>query len=440
MLEVVVVVGIILIIVIGFIFGYSSVAENGRKAAVESAANVVVKGIAVKASNESLKDPQNVADEWMNSAQKSNKINITAIRNIDQITVTAIYDNNDKIKAIRSFSLRNFSNNYNDKEENNDGIGNEENERLDEKISTFIYKCTVDSKGPLAIAGFSNKAKITMTGDGKNKTVGISKNSGNTFKPYVNLVKGKIYHDSRGASYNNNFSDEVEMKAGVEYKITIEGGFDFLGAIVDTNKFDVDKDSLSQLNQPSACVTSISDLGEESGVKQISFIDSGKGTFENVPNQIPSSLISIQDMFRGAHIFNDPNIKDWDTSNIRYMRGAFAEATAFNQNIEKWDVSKIMDMDYLFHNAENFNQPLNDWDVSSVKYMNHMFNNAKKFDKPLNKWNTESSQNMSYMFSGADSFSHVINNWNIKKVKNWNDFSKNANRLTNDKIPSKFRD
>ena len=82
---------------------------------------------------------------------------------------------------------------------------------------------------------------------------------------------------------------------------------------------------------------------------------------ENVPAYLPPSLISLQRMFQGSVLFNDPNISLWDTTNVVNMNRTFQNATIFNQQLLGWVTTSVTDMEMAFHGALEFNQNLTVW-------------------------------------------------------------------------------
>lgn len=82
---------------------------------------------------------------------------------------------------------------------------------------------------------------------------------------------------------------------------------------------------------------------------------------ENVPAYLPPSLISLQRMFQGSVLFNDPNISLWDTTNVVNMNRTFQNATIFNQQLLGWVTTSVTDMEMAFHAALAFNQNLTVW-------------------------------------------------------------------------------
>ena len=64
----------------------------------------------------------------------------------------------------------------------------------------------------------------------------------------------------------------------------------------------------------------------------------GGAALIGVPDSLPSTVINVNSMFRGATIFNQ-NISTWDVSRVEDMVGMFRNATIFNQDIHSWDAS-----------------------------------------------------------------------------------------------------
>ena len=111
-------------------------------------------------------------------------------------------------------------------------------------------------------------------------------------------------------------------------------------------------------------------------------------------------------------------MKDWNTSQVTDMTGAFFFKSTFNGDISGWDVSNVTTMNTMFARAEDFNQDISGWDVGSVEDMSFMFSQASSFDQPLGGWNVSSVTNMGSMFELATSFNQSLNNWNVSAVTN----------------------
>ena len=73
---------------------------------------------------------------------------------------------------------------------------------------------------------------------------------------------------------------------------------------------------------------------------------------------------------------SNPDISQWDVSNVEDMNRTFEWCENFNCDIGGWDVSKVIDMDFMFIGCEKFNQDISSWDVSNVESMIHTFNDC----------------------------------------------------------------
>lgn len=82
----------------------------------------------------------------------------------------------------------------------------------------------------------------------------------------------------------------------------------------------------------------------------------GPGTFP------PGSSITVQ----GCSVFNDPNVIDWDVSNLTSTINMFYGSVLFNQDISNWDVSNVESMHQMFNGSASFNQDLSGWCVSKI--------------------------------------------------------------------------
>lgn len=126
---------------------------------------------------------------------------------------------------------------------------------------------------------------------------------------------------------------------------------------------------------------------------------------------------TLQSMFHGCSkmTYPNPNIGEWDVSNITDMSWLFCKAKRFNQNINNWNVSNVTKMPAMFSEAEVFNQPLN-WNVSKVTEMQSMFFKATNFDQDLSRWNVSNVQKMQDMFNSALKFNSDLKDWNVGNV------------------------
>jgi len=123
-----------------------------------------------------------------------------------------------------------------------------------------------------------------------------------------------------------------------------------------------------------------------------------------------SEVTNMNSLFSCASVINDlgpkyrdlnPNLSEWDVSNVESMRYMFYECEKFNQDISNWDVSNVKNMQYMFNSCKKFNQDLSSWNVSSVKNMSGMFCGCKKFNKDISSWNVNNVKNTIYIFDGC---------------------------------------
>jgi len=123
---------------------------------------------------------------------------------------------------------------------------------------------------------------------------------------------------------------------------------------------------------------------------------------------------------------HDADLNHIDVSEVTSMRGLFScyindlgpTYRDLNPNLSEWDVSNVENMRCMFQDCEKFNCDISNWNVSNVKTMQYMFNSCKKFNQDLSSWNVSSVKNMSGMFCGCKKFNKDISSWNVNNVKN----------------------
>lgn len=125
-------------------------------------------------------------------------------------------------------------------------------------------------------------------------------------------------------------------------------------------------------------VSSISDWSKAK-VRRLFFAYADKLT--SVPSALPVNVESIR--FIGSSSLNDPNISQWDTSNLKSMYMMFNSCSQFNQPIGHWNTSNVTDMAYLFSSAGKFNQTIVNWNVNKVTAVDSMFANATIYNQDL---------------------------------------------------------
>ena len=104
----------------------------------------------------------------------------------------------------------------------------------------------------------------------------------------------------------------------------------------------------------------------------------GATNLVSVPNNIPSSVINMSNMFDGASSFNQ-DLSNWSTSNIKYMSSMFRGTSSFNQNLSMWNVSSVISADNIFcgcpkmlangHYWPHINPPPTSWGCNTDNIM-----------------------------------------------------------------------
>jgi len=161
--------------------------------------------------------------------------------------------------------------------------------------------------------------------------------------------------------------------------------------------------------------------------------------FVGVPRSIPSTVLYLNSIFENAPAFNDPDVSNWDVTNVTTLLGTFKGATSFNQPIQHWNTKNVTIMDFMFQNSgfnqpmanwdftgtkkisglfagSPFNQPINNWDVSHLTHFGSLFYQSTAFNQPLDKWNMSNAQVIGGMFYQAKAFNQPINSWNVGNV------------------------
>lgn len=134
---------------------------------------------------------------------------------------------------------------------------------------------------------------------------------------------------------------------------------------------------------------------------------------------------------------NNANLNHIDVFDVTEMRFLFSsktldrryanlDYTVINPDISEWDVSNVTAMDFMFAGCEIFNCDISGWDVSNVTTMYGMFSECKKFNQDLSHWNVSNVTEMSCMFSDCENFNKNISMWNVDKVKEHHSIFKNC--------------
>ena len=139
-------------------------------------------------------------------------------------------------------------------------------------------------------------------------------------------------------------------------------------------------------------------------------------TYTFIPNaglHFHSIPTNFNNLLRNSTI-NDPDISNWDVSNITRMDNMFASGS-FNQDISSWNVSNVTTMTSMFFGT-SFNQDIGNWNVSNVTAMNNMFMNTLNFNQDIGLWNVSSATNMVAMFRNASNFNQDLSGWCVTNI------------------------
>lgn len=213
LLELVVAVGILLILTIGGVIGYSTVTGNAQKAAVEAAASDVSKGVAVDRSSGNSTDPQKIADGWVKSGKDQGEISVTAVKEIneangdEEIVVTAKYkDKADKI-AVRRVPLKNFSSSGKD---NSSDDGGTENSSEMSEMERYVEVAVKTLKNRIAMGDTAYFESV----DGKPVTEDVEKSKNNFFEEL---------HDNYDRKDLPTMSKSSDAQSDVVFYVNITG-------------------------------------------------------------------------------------------------------------------------------------------------------------------------------------------------------------------------
>ena len=80
-------------------------------------------------------------------------------------------------------------------------------------------------------------------------------------------------------------------------------------------------------------------------------------------------------MFYQTNVAN-PDVSNWDTSQVENMIGMFAGADNANPDVSNWDVSQVVDMSSMFEGASSANPDLTNWRLLSIASLSNAFTNS----------------------------------------------------------------
>ncbi|ATZ18630.1 hypothetical protein ESOMN_v1c02460 [Williamsoniiplasma somnilux] len=129
-----------------------------------------------------------------------------------------------------------------------------------------------------------------------------------------------------------------------------------------------------------------------------------------MPEELPTQIENIDYMFAGNPNDKIVGIENWDTSNIKSMKGTFENASKFNQDLDKWSLINALTIESIFQGASSFNGNITNWKTNNVINFSSAFEGASSFNRDLN-WITSNLEFMINTFRNATSFNGDISNW-----------------------------
>jgi surface protein len=417
MLEAVVVVGVLLALAVGGFFAYGPITANAKTAAVKSAASQVYTAIMVSlVDGDPSTNSTDVVDQY-NSSNTKLRAEIRAAEDglpIAAMTTEGYVPTSDNDFCVKVITLATPS--------------------IYAEMGACSTTITGPSPSPTPTASESTAAptppptyayadatptKTIMTYKCDVATTGVI--------PLVMSLTGtETWSDGTTRTYANAAAATSRtFAANTTYTMTFDGTYNQITA-----------DIAAAINL-SKCLISVDHLGRDTGVKSLFRAFDNAQKLIDVPKDIPPTVISLERTFYYASVFNDPDVTNWNTSNIIFMGSMFYNAPIFNQPIDNWNTSKVTHMAFMFYAAKAFNQPLSKWDTSKAIDMSGMFRAAYAFNQPIGNWNTSNVTNMESMFNAATVFNQYLKTWNVSKVNNKETF-RTGSALTPENAPTGF--
>lgn len=132
-----------------------------------------------------------------------------------------------------------------------------------------------------------------------------------------------------------------------------------------------------------------------------------------------SKVTNMSGMFSGCAELDTPDVSQWNTANVTDMSGMFSGCSfMLSLPLADWDVSKVTDMSDMFYNCTHLKQAdVARWETSSVTDMSYMFSGCQSMTSPeLSAWDVSKVTNMRYMFHNCGYTSLDLSGWNVSRV------------------------
>ena len=96
-----------------------------------------------------------------------------------------------------------------------------------------------------------------------------------------------------------------------------------------------------------------------------------------------------------------------NTSKTGKMNGMFEETTKANPNITNWDMSNVENAGSMFEGAASAKPDVSKWNVSKMTTTRRMFYQSGISKVDLSKWNAGAITDSSYMFAGCSNLKYL---------------------------------
>lgn len=398
LVELVVAVGVLAILaVLGVIF-FRGLNDNARQSTVDNAVATVFKSVLTKsAAAGKYGNPLEADTEWMNSAGKDNRVTVDVLP-LDggNYEVRGHYGDgafeDSKIKSVKRTDSKDGST---PGDSSNPGgiIG------ADPLFSSFTFVCDETSTGflPISNINMSSTKVMMIENNGTPEPVEYSEN-----------LDGKNYFRmGNGPSFDlSNVSSQIQMKAGVEYKIQIEGTYEAL-AHIDSNG-----------NNLGSCLKSINSLGDDSGLKSINqLLGDGIGSV-SFPSSIPNSVESLSFAFAYLVIDEASPIEGWDISNVKDSSRAFRMTKIKSDlDLSGWDTSNLSNAGEMFAQAViDGNLNLNNWTAPAER--GSILANTEAESLSMDNWEVNNISEYSSPIAHSLKIDNItMDNWTITNIE-----------------------
>lgn len=148
------------------------------------------------------------------------------------------------------------------------------------------------------------------------------------------------------------------------------------------------------------------------------------GTIYFPTNFNTSNVTSMKNLFKGSNA--DPNLSNWDVSNLEDASGMFRDTENANPDVFRWSTSNIVKANYMFAGAKKADPNIEKWNVHSLKEAKGMFKDAVKANPNPCIWNTLNLEDASEMFMGTKTNPLNLYSWNVTKLKKADRMFKNS--------------